>query len=217
MDQDPTLRTSGCEVRVLPGSPLFTRSQFAPASHDRRSKRLRDLRLFRTREMASARIPSPSRSGSIPERPARAFAASGWPDDGLICRTVRVRSPPLRRFSSGCSEVASRSVRDRETVGSIPTTPTSRRTVHLEVMAVLQTARGRSDSDVLYEAWDCSSTVEHSVDNRATRGSSPPSPTKPTQASMPWHNVARSPYKRRVVGSSPTGITIASKFRSRCT
>ena len=68
---------------------------------------------------------------------------------------------------SGCSEVVSRSVRDRETEGSIPSTPTHAsaglhgaasqlveapwRTVHLVVMTLLHGVRGRCDSDVLYD------------------------------------------------------------------
>jgi hypothetical protein len=99
-------------------------------------------------ELALGWVSKTSRQGPIPWRPA----TWSWPrgrrtrggsqsaagcksrrprlrsdqrlDDGFISRAVRVRIPLLRRKISGCSEVVSRCVRDAETGGSIPLTPT---------------------------------------------------------------------------------------------
>ena len=51
------------------------------------------------------------------------------------------------------------------------------RTVHLVVMAPLHDARGRCDSDVLYETSGYSSAAEHMVDNRGVVGAEPTSRT----------------------------------------
>lgn len=88
-------------------------------------------------------------------------------DDGFISRTGCGSSPPAATKISRCSEVVSRAVRDRETGGSIPLTSTHAPTglhwaasqlvgapwgtVHLGVIAVLQTARGRCNPDVPYD------------------------------------------------------------------
>ena len=73
-------------------------------------------------------------------------------DVGFIRRTRRVRFPrSLPRRSTGCGSTwLERRVRDAETGGSNPLTPTTWRADHLGVIAVLQTARGRFNSDALY-------------------------------------------------------------------
>ena len=216
MDQDPTLRTSGWWVQVLPES-LTVRTHVDSSRWCSTTVAMTGARgpsLSRTRELGSARIPNPKRQGSIPWRPAHVVLASrtanagrkpkrswvkvpettpsqrpGDLDDGFISRAGCGSSPPAATKISGCSEVVSRCVRDAETAGSIPVTPTTFmpraresavrswsnpggaplystgnvgaiprrgtfsawRTVHLAVMAPLQDARGRSDSDVLYD------------------------------------------------------------------
>lgn len=65
--------------------------------------------------------------------------------------------------------MVSRVVRDHETGGSIPLTSTTRRTVHLGVMALLQSARGRFNPDVLYDDVSLAQQLVQSLDKRPTK------------------------------------------------
>lgn len=76
--------------------------------------------------------------------------------DGSECprreAPVRKHGAALRGWwASGCSEVVSRCVRDAETAGSIPVTPTSRRAVHRAVMSILHVDCAGFESLALYD------------------------------------------------------------------
>jgi hypothetical protein len=131
------------------------------------------------------------------------FASRSPGGDGRFIRGTRsVRSRRSRR-SSGCGSTwLERRVRDAETGGSNPLTPTSRRAVHLGVKAVLQTARGRFNPDALYHPrvaqWQSTCLISVGPLVRAQpRG-------RWASSSM----VEQLLYKRRVGGSSPSGPTV---------